>query len=61
MPNNIWEHAIDILFKLSPLHPDGESLRKRFIHHKMDHMELCYQWNEKYLSIGELTTSYLEN
>ena len=26
--NNIWEHAIDILFKLSPLHSDVESLRK---------------------------------
>ena len=20
-PNNVWEHAIDIIFKLSPLHP----------------------------------------
>ena len=26
--NNIWEHANDILFKLSPIHPDGNSLRK---------------------------------
>ena len=25
---NVWEHAIDILFKLSPLHPDQKSLRK---------------------------------
>ena len=23
--NNVWEHAIDILFKLSPLHPDGKA------------------------------------
>ena len=22
--NNVWKHAIDILFKLSPLHPDGK-------------------------------------
>ena len=26
--NNVWEHAIDILFKLSPLHPEGKWLRK---------------------------------
>ena len=26
--NNVWEHSIDILFKLSLLYPDGESLRK---------------------------------
>ena len=26
--DNVWEHAIDILFKLSPLHPDSKSLRK---------------------------------
>ena len=26
--NNVWEHAIDILIKLFPLHPDGKSLRK---------------------------------
>ena len=25
--NNIWEHAIGILFKLSPLHPDSRSLK----------------------------------
>ena len=24
-------------------------------------MELFYQWDEKYLAIGELSTSYLEN
>ena len=26
--NNVWEHAIDILFKLYPLHPDGEKPQK---------------------------------
>ena len=26
--NNVWEHAINILFELSPLHPEGKSLRK---------------------------------
>ena len=26
--NNAWEYAIDVLFKLSPLHPEGKSLRK---------------------------------
>ena len=37
--NNVWEHAIDILFKLSPLHPDGNSLRKWVKHQNMDDME----------------------
>ena len=23
--NHVWEHAIDILFKLSPLYPDGKA------------------------------------
>ena len=23
--NNVWKHAIDMLFKLSPLHPDGKN------------------------------------
>ena len=58
---NVWEHAIDILFKLSPLHPDGRSLRKWVKHQNMDDMEMSYQWDEKYLSIGELSTSYLQN
>ena len=59
--NNVWEHGIDILFKLSPLHPDGKSLRKLVKHQNMDGMEQFYQWNEKYLAIGELSTSYFEN
>ena len=37
--NNVWEHAIDILFKLSPLHPDGKSLRKWVKHQNTDDME----------------------
>ena len=59
--NNVWEHAIDILFKLSPLHPDGKSLRKWVKHQAMDDIEHFYQWDEKYLVIGELSTSYFEN
>ena len=59
--NNVWEHAIDILFRLSPLHPDGKSLRKWVKHQDMHDMEMFYQWDEKYLSIGELSTTYLEN
>ena len=59
--NNAWEHAIDIMFKLSPLHPDGRSLRKWVKHQNINDMELFYQWDEKYLSIGRLSTSYLEN
>ena len=40
--NNVWEHDIDILFKLSPLHPDGKSLRKWVKHQNMDDKELIY-------------------
>ena len=59
--NNAWEHAIDIQFKLSPLHPDGKSLRKWVKQQNMEDMEQFYHWNEKYLAIGELSTSYFEN
>ena len=45
--NDVWEHAIDILFKLSPLHPDGKSLRKWAKHQNMDDMGQFYQWDEK--------------
>ena len=50
-----------VLFKLSQLHPDGKSLRKWVKHQNIDDMELFYQWDEKYLAIGELSTSFLEN
>ena len=59
--NKVREHDIDILFKLSPVHPDGKSLRKWAKHQNMDDMEMFYQWDERYLSIGKLSTSYLEN
>ena len=36
--NIVWEHAIDIPFKLSPLHPDGKCLRKWVKHQTMDDM-----------------------
>ena len=60
-PTNVWEHSVDILFKLSPLHPVGKSLRKWVKHQQMDDKGQVYQWNEKYLAIGELSTSYFEN
>ena len=37
--NHVWEHAIDILFKL---HPDGKNLRKWVKHQNMDGMEMVY-------------------
>ena len=49
------------MFKLSPLHPDGENLRKWVKHQNMDDMESFYQWDEKCIAIGELSTSYVEN
>ena len=30
--NNVWEYAIDVLFKLSPHHPEGKGLRKWVIY-----------------------------
>ena len=30
-------------------------------HRKMDDMEPVYEWDEKYLAIGECSTSYFEN
>ena len=59
--NNFWDDAIDILFKLCTLHPDGKSLRKWVKHKNIDNMEQFYQWDVRWLSIGELSTSYLEN
>ena len=41
--NNVWEHAIDILFKLSPLHPDQKSLRQWVKHQDLDDMEQVYK------------------
>ena len=58
--NNVCEHAIDILFKLSPLHPDGKTLRKWVKHQTIDDMKQFYQWDERYLATGELSTSYFE-
>ena len=40
--NNVWEHTTDISFKLSPLHPDGKSLRKWVKHQNMDDMERSF-------------------
>ena len=59
--NIVWEHAIEILFKLFPHHPDGKSLRKWVKHQNIDDMEQFYKWDEKYLAIGELSISNFEN
>ena len=59
--NNVWEYAIDVLFKLSPLHPEGKCLRKMVKHQDMENMEQLFEWNENWISIGELQTSYFEN
>ena len=44
--NNVWEYAIDVLFKLPLLHPEGKSLRKWFKYQEVETMEQFYQWNE---------------
>ena len=59
--NNVWQYAIDVLFKLSPLHLEGKSLRKWVKYQDMETMEQFYQWNENDITIGEPHTSYLEN
>ena len=40
--NNAWEHAITILFELSPLHPDEKHLRKWVKHQTIDDMGQFY-------------------
>ena len=37
--NNVLEYAIDVLFKLSPLHTKGKSLRKWVKYQEMETME----------------------
>ena len=37
--NNAWEYAIDVLFKLSPLHPEGKYLRKWVKYQDVETME----------------------
>ena len=59
--SNVWEYAVDVLFKLSQLHPEGKSLRMWVKYQGMETMEQFYQWNENDISIGEPHTSYLEN
>ena len=59
--NNVWEYAIDVLFKHSPLHPEGKCLRKWVNHREMENMEQFFQWNENWISIGEPQTPYIEN
>ena len=59
--NNVWEYAIDVIFRLSLLHPEGKCLRKWVKYQEMDTMEQFYQWNENDITIGEPHTSYLEN
>ena len=51
--NSVWEYAINVLFQLSPLHPEGKSLRKFVIFQDMDTMEQFFQWNDNDITIGE--------
>ena len=54
--NYVWEHAIDILLKLSLLHPDRKSLRKWVKHQNIDDMGQFCQCDENYLAIGEFSS-----
>ena len=42
----IWDHAIDTLFKLSTVHPDGKSLQMWVKYQNMDSMEQFFQWDK---------------
>ena len=59
--NYVWEYAIDVLFKLSPLYPERKHLRKWVKYQNIEAMEQFYQWNENAITLGELHISYLEN
>ena len=59
--NKVWEFAIDVLFKLSPLHPEGESLRKWVKYQDMETTEQFFQWNENEITMGEPHTSFQDN
>ena len=50
---NIWEYAIDVLFKLSPLYPEGKSLRRWVKYQDMETMVQFFQWNENEITFGE--------
>ena len=54
------DHAIDNLFKLSTAHLDGKSLQMWVKYQNMDSMEQGFQWDERQVAVGELSTSYLE-
>ena len=58
--NNVWEYAIDVLFKLSPLHTEGKRPQKVGQISRNKTKEQFYQWNENDISIGEPHTSCLE-
>ena len=57
----VWDHAIDTFFKLSAFYPDGKSLHQWVHYQTMDTMEQFYQWDERQLSLGKFSSSYLEN
>ena len=59
--NNVWEYAIDVLFRLFPLHPEGKCLKKWVKHQEMENMEQVFEWNGNWMTIGEPHTSYHEN
>ena len=59
--NNVWEYAIDVLFKLSPLYAEGKTLRNWVKYQGMETMEQFYKRNENDITIGEPHTSYLDN
>ena len=52
-PNNVWQYAIDVLLKLSPLHPGAKGLKKWFKYQDMEPMEHLFQWNENDTTIGK--------
>ena len=56
----VWDHAIDTLFKLSTIHPDGRSVKKLVQQQNIDSIEQVFEWDERQLAVPEHSTSYLD-
>ena len=44
--NNVWDHAIDTLFKLSTIHPDGNSLQSWVQYQKHRLHGTIFPWDQ---------------
>ena len=59
--NNVWEYAIDDIFKLSSPHAEGKSLRKWVKTQEMENIEQFFQWNKVNITFGEAQKLFPED